>query len=88
MDITQLLLPQLGTLVVALLILGKILKDTTICKDKYIPLVLVPFGIGGSFGLLAIINTADITTAVIQGILATGIAVYGNQIFKQLNKDE
>ena len=88
MDYTQLLTPQLAVLVGALLIIGKVIKESALLKDKYIPLLLVPFGIVGSFGLLALTTKADYTTAVIQGILAAGIAVYGNQVFKQLNKDE
>jgi len=44
---------------------------------------LLPLGILGSIGLAGI--SVD---SVIQGILVTGVTVYGNQLIKQVKKDE
>ena len=70
-------------LIPVLYIIGMILKNLEFIKDKYIPLILLPIGIA----LAIAIKGIDINS-VIQGILVTGVAVYGNQIFKQINKEE
>lgn len=73
-----------------LVILGKILKESTICKNKFIPLILSLISI-----LVCILiyfskeNTmSGILFGIKNGILCCGVAVYGNQIFKQVLKDE
>ncbi|NLX79511.1 MAG: holin [Clostridiales bacterium] len=83
MDILQYLTEKSLVLIPALLILGQIIKGIEWIPDKFIPLILLPFGILGSVGL----NTFCADT-VIQGILVTGAAVFGNQIVKQLKKKE
>lgn len=65
-------------LVPTLYILGVFLKRTPRIKDWQIPWIVVVSGIAGSVGLLGI--TAE---AVIQGVLVSGVAVLGNQLFKQ-----
>ena len=70
-------------LIPVLLILGQILKNLEFIPDKFIPLILVPFGVIGAMAL----GGWTVESAV-QGILVTGTAVYGNQIVKQLNKKE
>ncbi len=68
-------------LIPVLYIIGMILKDTNKVKDKYIPLILLPIGIGLAMALMGInIN------AIIQGILVVGVSVYTNQLVKQINK--
>ena len=67
----------------ALLVIGKIIKGIDFIPDKFIPLILLPFGIIGSMALGG--WTVD---GAIQGVLVTGCAVYGNQIYKQLKGDE
>ncbi len=68
-------------LIPVLYIIGMILKDTERIKDKYIPLILLPIGIGLAMALIGInIN------AIIQGILVVGVSVYTNQLVKQINK--
>ena len=84
MDITTFVLKEIFQVAAALFVLGFIFKQSQFIPDKYIPIILLILGIGGSFGLLAIDSKANITSAVIQGILATGIAVMTNQIPKQL----
>ena len=66
-----------------LYIVGYIIKNMDAVKDKYIPLILLPLGILGSIALNGI-SVAN----VIQGILITGVTVYGNQLVKQVSKEE
>ena len=72
-----------GTLILipVLNIIGYIIKNTQFIHDKFIPLILLPFGILGSVGIMGL-NV----TAVLQGVLVTGTAVYSNQIVKQMKK--
>ena len=67
-------------LIPALNVLGLIFKSIERIPDKFIPLLL--FGISGSIALPGL--SVD---SVIQGVLVTGAAVYGNQVVKQLKKD-
>ncbi len=70
-------------LIPVLIIIGLILKKLEFIPDKYIPLILLPIGILGAMAL-----GGWTVESAIQGILVTGAAVYGNQIVKQLRKDE
>lgn len=70
-------------LIPALLVLGQIFKTVKVIPDRFIPLLLLPAGIVGA-GLLM----GWTIEAVIQGILVTGTAVYGNQLVKQLAKKD
>ncbi|MDF2800797.1 MAG: hypothetical protein K0S61_700 [Anaerocolumna sp.] len=70
-------------LIPALYVLGMILKGTESVADKNIPLILLPLGILGSVALSGLT-----VQAVIQGVLVVGAAVYTNQLFKQIKKDE
>ncbi len=70
-------------LIPVLLIVGQIIKNIKIIPDKFIPLILLPLGIVGAMAL-----GGWTFEAAIQGILVTGTAVYGNQIAKQLKKEE
>jgi len=68
-------------LIPVLYIIGMILKGIERIKDKYIPLILLPIGMGLAMALMGInIN------AIIQGILVVGVSVYTNQLVKQINK--
>ena len=69
-----------GTLILipVLNVIGWILKNTQYIPDKYIPLILLPLGVLGSLGIMGF-NV----TAVLQGVLVTGTAVYSNQLVKQ-----
>lgn len=69
-------------LIPVLNILGKIIKGLEKIPDKFIPLILLFFGVTGTIVIMGL--NAD---AVIQGVLITGTAVYGNQIVKQLKKE-
>ena len=70
-------------LIPALIVIGAIIKQVEAIPNKWIPLILLPLGIAGALALGGL--SAD---SVIQGILVTGAAVYGNQLVKQLGKKE
>ena len=70
-------------LIPVLNIIGAIIKNIEKIPDRYIPLILLGFGI---FGAVAILGVSP--ESVVQGVLVTGTAVYGNQIVKQLKKKE
>ncbi len=69
-------------LVPVLNIIGMIIKNTEKIPDKYIPLILLFFGIVGTVAILGL--SPD---SVVQGVLVTGTAVYGNQVVKQLKSE-
>lgn len=83
MDIINYIVDNALILIPALVIIGQIVKHIEVIPNKYIPLILLVFGIGGAMALMGL--TVD---AVIQGVLVTGAAVYGNQLVKQLGKTE
>ena len=56
--------------------------------DKFIPLILLFFGILFSVLTNSTFALQTVVQSVIQGILVTGAAVLGNQIPKQLKKEE
>lgn len=70
-------------LIPVLNIIGMIIKRTEKIPDKYIPLILLLFGILGAFALLGF--SAD---AAVQGVLIAGTAVFGNQMVKQMSKKD
>lgn len=70
-------------LIPMLYVIGMILKGLNIIPDKYIPLILLIFGIIGAMCM----NGLGIDS-VIQGILVTGVTVYTNQLLLQSKKDE
>lgn len=83
MEILQYITQNALILIPVLIIIGQIIKGIEKIHDKWIPLILLPLGIVGAMALGS--WTVD---SAIQGILVTGTAVYGNQIVKQLKKDE
>ena len=91
MDFLKYIEPELFLMIPVLWVLGKILKEASFLKNKWIPLILGFTGI-----LLAVCWVAGETrpftltaffTAVCQGILCAGAAVYGHQLVKQAGKD-
>lgn len=83
MEILSYITENALVLIPVLIIIGLILKKLEFVPDKYIPVILLPFGILGAMSL-----GGWTIQSTIQGILVTGAAVYGNQIVKQLKKDE
>lgn len=70
-------------LIPVLNVIGAIIKNTEKIPDKYIPFILLFFGILGAIAILGLSPES-----VVQGVLITGAAVYGNQIVKQIKKSE
>lgn len=70
-------------LIPVLNIIGVIVKNTEKIPNKYIPFILLLFGILGAVAILGLSSES-----VVQGILVTGTAVYGNQVVKQVKKSE
>ena len=83
MEILDYIISNALILIPVLMIIGMIIKNIRVIPDKWIPLILLPLGIGGALALGGL--SVD---SAIQGILITGAAVYGNQIVKQLGKKE
>ncbi|MRY42706.1 phage holin family protein [Clostridium beijerinckii] len=70
-------------LIPVLYILGMIIKHAKIISNRYIPIILLVFGVIGGIDLIGLnLN------AVVHGVLATGTAVYTNQLFKQSCKKD
>lgn len=82
MDIMQYIAQNALILIPVLYIIGMILKNTEKISDRYIPVILLGFGIAGTIAIMGL-NIE----AVIQGVLVTGATVYTNQLMKQKNKD-
>lgn len=64
-----------------LLILGKIVKGTPKIKDWLIPYILLIIGVAFTVAL-----TGFNVDSIIQGVLVSGAAVFGNQLYKQAKK--
>ena len=80
--------PELLVLIPVLYIMGLIIKSTETIKNKYIPALLGLAGI--ALANLYVLATEGITgtalfTAITQGILAAGAAVYANELIDQLS---
>lgn len=76
--LTSFLLEQAMVLVPVLMIIGAMLKKTPRMPHWLIPWALLLLGVAG--GLVLLGKTPE---AVIQGILAAGMAVFGHQLYKQ-----
>ena len=83
MELLNYILDNALILIPVLNVLGLIIKHLSFIDNKWISLILLVFGIAGSFGLMGF--TVD---AAVQGVLVTGVAVYGNQLVKQLGNSE
>lgn len=70
-------------LIPVIYVIGAILKGTELIKDKYIPIILLPIGV-----ILAMLLVGFNVNGFIQGVLVTGVAVYANQLVKQVQKEE
>ncbi len=79
----QYILPEITIIIPVLIIIGMMLKKATYIQDWTIPILLAVVGI-----LLAVITigakdgytSESIVTGIVQGILATGMAVYVHQL--------
>ena len=82
MDVLKYITDNAYILIPVLLIIGQIVKNIKVIPDKWIPLILLPLGIVGAMAL----GGWNFESAL-QGVLVTGVTVYGNQIYKQLKKE-
>ena len=91
MNFTDYIAPELLLIVPVLWVLGKLLKEAAFVRDKYIPLILGGIGILLAVcyiaGSGAAVTATGIFTAITQGILCAGAAVYGHQLIKQLGRN-
>lgn len=91
MDFSNYIMPELLVIVPVLWVAGWIIKQADFIKNKWIPLILGVVGV-----LLAVcyvlggqrFSVTALFTAITQGILCAGVAVYGNQLVKQMKKDK
>mgnify|MGYP003289340747 CR=1 FL=1 len=88
--IEQYLKPELSVLTVFLYVVGLGLKKSKLA-DRFIPLALGVIGIFVASFYMCVtegFSGMSIFTGIIQGVLYAATSVYGNQIVKQLGKDE
>jgi uncharacterized membrane protein HdeD (DUF308 family) len=91
MEFLEFITPELLVLVPVLYIVGAFIKHSERCANKYIPITLGLIGV--VLAVLYVLATSTLTstqdwmlaafTAIIQGILCAGTAVYTNQLIKQ-----
>lgn len=95
-NLTNYIKPELLIVSVVLYLIGSWLKRIQFIKDKFIPFILGAIGIIlctiwvlASCPLTSMQNiTMAIFTAIVQGILVTGLSTYVNQLVKQKKKTE
>lgn len=88
--------PELIVVAIVLYFIGMGLKKAEAVVDKYIPLILG--GVGIVLCAVWVLATGPLSTgqdiamavftAIVQGILVSGLSTYVNQIIKQINKTE
>ena len=82
-EILSLIIDEAYILIPVLLILGALFKKNPYLDDWLIPYILLFIGVGFSIAILGF-NVHS----VIQGVLVTGAAVFGHQLFKQYKEKE
>jgi len=78
-DILSLITEQLLPLTVALIVIGFIVKQIPGIPNWTIPAALT---LVGALGAMAILGWT--VSAALRGVIAAGLAVYGNQFWKQI----
>ena len=81
-DLIQYLTTETLILVPFLYIIGVFIKKSTVIRDNAIPSILVVLG-----GISGIMLLGVSFNSVVQGVLASGVAVLSNQLYKQARKD-
>lgn len=89
MTFAEYIKPELLILVPVLYVLGAIIKDSKTIQDRFIPAILGAVGV--CLSLLYILGSTNISataifTAITQGLLVAGAAVYTNEFITQLRK--
>ena len=92
MDFQNYIMPELLLIVPVLWVFGWIVKEAAFINNKWIPLILGAVGVLLAvcwvYGSVEAFDSTALFTAITQGILCAGAAVYGNQIIKQITKDK
>lgn len=84
MEIINYIIENRLVLIPVLYILGEFIKRTEYVKDKMIPSILLCIGI-----VFSILMGGDtVINNIIQGILVAGATVLGNQLIKQVGKED
>ena len=91
MSFVEYIKPELLILVPVLYIVGAMIKDSQSVSNRYIPAILG--GVGIVLSLLYVMGSSGISatgifTAITQGILIAGAAVYTHEFISQLRKDD
>ena len=91
MSFVEYIKPELLILVPVLYIVGAMIKDSKSISNRWIPAILG--GVGVFLSLLYVIGSTGfsataIFTAITQGILVAGTAVYTHEFITQLRKDD
>jgi len=81
MDILNFIVDKALVMIPALLILGRIIKGIKGVPNWVIPVMLLIPGITGGMAL-----AGWTVEGAIQGVLVTGAAVFGNQLYKQIGE--
>lgn len=81
MDFIKFITENCIIVIPCLYIIGMIFKSSTVVNDKYIPIILLIFGI-----IFCVFLSGLNIQSILQGILTTGTTVYTNQLLKQGNK--
>lgn len=84
MEILNYIIENRLILIPVLYIIGEFIKKTKTINNRWIPLILMVIGV-----LFSILMGGDkIINNIIQGVLVSGVTVLGNQIIKQIEKDD
>lgn len=84
MEILNYVVENRLVLIPVLYIIGEFIKRTEYVRDNLIPIVLLTVGM--AFSIL--MGGDTVINNIIQGILVAGATVLGNQLVKQLGKDD
>ncbi len=76
--LNEYIIEQALIVIPVLLILGKIIKETPNAKDWHIPYILLILGVAFTVALVGF--NVD---GIIQGVLVSGAAVFGHELYKQ-----
>ncbi len=84
MEILNYIIENRLILIPVLYIIGEFIKKTKTINNRWIPLILMVIGV-----VFSILMGGDkIINNIIQGVLVSGVTVLGNQIIKQIEKDD
>lgn len=83
MDIMNFIVEQNLIIIAVVYVLGIFLKNLKLIEDRFIPFILLVIAIVFSLLTSDISTSENVARSVMQGILITGAAVLGNQMWKQ-----